>query len=249
MEAAEMTAHQPSLLQDAEFSKTATAAFTRNSSAHQVKLFHQSITAQQLTSAALTSSSALTVLASLTFPSALKELALLGPLNAGMVNANLPSADAQPEPPALIIFQHSALMVLAKPLLPPVPTMLNAQSSSHTDAVQVNADQEAKTAQPSLPAHLKCQSNVKTRNVSDPSSTAAILLQTSAKMDLTDAQMAHALPPNLSAQPPHLALLVKSDAGTTNARTTFQAALQSSTTPWFAQPLLQSAAQTAHAEA
>lgn len=250
MEAAETTAHQPSLSQDSEdFSQTPTAAFTLNSSAHPVKSFHQFITAHQPTSAALTSFNALMVLASLTFLSALKKPALPVLFNVGMVIAKLLLADAHPELPAQMTFQPSALMALARPLLLTVMNTLNVQSSSHTDVGQVNADQEAKTAQRSLPAHLKCQSNVKTKAASDLSSTVILSQLAFAKMEHTDALMVHALLPNPSAQPLQLAQLVKSDAGTTNARTTLHSALQSSTTLWSAQPLPQFAAQTAHAEA
>jgi hypothetical protein len=125
-----------------------------------------------------TSFNALTDLASLILLSALTDAALLVLLNVGMVNARAPLADAPQEPPALMNSQLSALMVLASPLLLNALTTLNAQSTSHTDAVLANADPEAMIAQLWSLAHLKCQSNAKTKAVSDLNFTALTPLQT-----------------------------------------------------------------------
>ena len=165
-----------------------------------------------------------------------------------MENARLPLADALQELPAQMNSQPSALMVLARPPLLNVPATSNAQSSSHTDVVLVNADQEPKIAQPWSSAHLKCQSNAKTKAASDLRSTVLKPPLMSAERVLSDALMAHAPLLNLSAQPWLLALRDKSDAGTTNARPALTSAQQSLMTLWFAQPTLQFAALIAHAE-
>jgi hypothetical protein len=78
---------------------------------------------------------------------ALQEPALLALLHAGMENARLLSADVQQESAALMNFQLSALMVLARALPPLASTTSNVQSTSHTDAVQANADHKARIAQ------------------------------------------------------------------------------------------------------
>jgi hypothetical protein len=169
-------------------------------------------------------------------------------LHAGMENARLLSTDAQQESAALVNFQLSALMVLARALPPLAPTTSNVQSTTHTDAAQAIADHEARIAQLWSPAHLKCQLNARTKAASDPSSNVAVLQQTHAPLELTTALMAHALLLNLSAQLLLHAQLVKSDAGTTTARTTLHFAHLSQTTHWFAQLPLLSVALTAHAE-
>lgn len=126
-------------------------------SAHLVMSFHQSTTVLQLMFVVLTKFNARMALVSMNFLNALNKPALLAPLNVGMEHARLPSADAHQELPALVSFQSSALMDHASSLLLIVPNTLNAQSTSHTDAVQVIAEQEVKIAQPWLSAHHKCQ--------------------------------------------------------------------------------------------
>jgi len=65
-----------------------------------------------------------------------------------MANVKHLSADAQQGPPALMTFQHSALMDLARALPLLVRIMSNAQSTSHTDVDLESAEQEVKIAQP-----------------------------------------------------------------------------------------------------
>jgi hypothetical protein len=89
---------------------------------------------------------ALTAHASTISLNALQELALLAPLLAGTANARLPSADALPESLAQMSSQLSVLTEPAKVESLPAPATLNAQSSSRTDAVMVNAEPAAKTA-------------------------------------------------------------------------------------------------------
>jgi hypothetical protein len=224
------------------------APTTVNTSVHQAILSHRSTTVLQLLSAVPTRFNAQMAHASTTSLNVLRELALLAMWHVGMDHARLLLAIAQQESAALMSFQLSALMVLARALPLLAPNTSNVQFTSHTDAVQANADHEARIARLWSPAHLKCQLNARTKVASDQSSNVALLQQTHAPLELTTALTAHALLLNLSAQLSLRAQLVKSDAGTTTARTTLHFAQLSQTTHWFAQLPLLSVVLTVRAE-
>mmetsp|Transcript_34182 Transcript_34182/g.39875 ORF Transcript_34182/g.39875 Transcript_34182/m.39875 type:complete len:403 (+) Transcript_34182:1865-3073(+) len=197
---AETTVLQLPCLPEEESSLTALMPNSALSSAHPVMLFlpHTTVLHHKFVVAA--KSNALTVHALLTFHHAHNPHAQLAPSNVGMANARLLSPDAPPELPAQKNFQLSALTDLARPLPLNALHTLAAHSSSHSDAVQVNAEPERKTAQLWSLAHLPCQLSAQMKAVSETRYTVPKLLLLSVLQDLSDVLMAHALLPNTSAQ-------------------------------------------------